>query len=417
MSLRALVVDFNSYFASVEQVLRPELRGLPVAVVPVNTDFTCCIAASQEAKRFGVKTGTGVREAKIMCPGIIIVESRSEEYVRLHHQLVAAVESCTHVEEVWSIDEMWCRLTGRQQIREEAEELACRIKAAVAQVAMRVGGGRPPDRAAIRSLTCSIGIAPNGLLAKVASDMQKPDGLVVIQSEELPGCLHGLELGDFCGIGPRMLRRLHEGGIYTASQLCAASEPKLHAIWGGVEGSRMHRLLRGEEVARPPMQKRVLGHSHVLPPDLRTDLGAKSVCDRLVQKAALRLRKGGLCAGGLELYLKYPHARWKDHISFTESQDTLVFLDVLDQLWRRRSHRGISPKAVGVTLFHLQLQTMATPSLPQFTRDRSALLAAMDHVNLGIGKNKVYFGGAHGALAYTPMRIAFNRIPDLETER
>ena len=113
--LRWLFLDLNSYFASVEQELRPELRGRPVAVVPVVADTTCCIAASYEAKAFGVKTGTQVGEAKRLCPGIALVEARHELYVEYHNRIVEAVEQRVPVSSVQSIDEMACRLIGREQ--------------------------------------------------------------------------------------------------------------------------------------------------------------------------------------------------------------------------------------------------------------------------------------------------------------
>ena len=120
MSVNWLLVDFNSYFASVEQQVRPELRGRPIAVVPVMADTTCCIAASYEAKKFGIKTGTRVSDAKQMCRGIKIVEARPEIYVDYHNTLVETIESCIHVEKVWSIDEMLCELTGKLKERGKA---------------------------------------------------------------------------------------------------------------------------------------------------------------------------------------------------------------------------------------------------------------------------------------------------------
>ncbi len=416
MSLNALFVDFNSYFASVEQLLEPHLRGRPIAVVPVkNTDSTCCIAASKEAKLFGVKTGTGVREARQLCAGIQIVESRPEEYIRLHHLLVAAVESCTHVEEVTSIDEMWCQLTGRQCQRGNAESLACEIKGAIARVAEKESPRTRHHLTAAATLTGSIGIAPNPYLAKLASDMQKPDGLVVIELCDLPHKLHTLELRDFCGIGPNMERRLRECGIRTVERLCNATEKELRYAWHSIEGARLWRLLRGEEVPRPPVHKRVIGHSHVLPPELRSDEGARAVCHRLIQKAAMRLRKAGYCAGGLQLGVRHEEGIWSDDIVFTETQDTLELLRALDMLWEHRE-RGLAPKKVAVTFFRLNLRQTSTPMFTLLRRDHAALCAAVDKVNIGFGSNKVYFGGAHNALAYTPMRIAFTRIPDMETE-
>jgi DNA polymerase-4 len=107
--LTALFVDCDSYFASVEQHLDPALRGRPVGVAPVMAESSCCIAASYEAKAYGVKTGTRISDARIMCPGIVIVESKPPEYIRYHHQIIAAVEDCIHVEAVRSGGFPWTR--------------------------------------------------------------------------------------------------------------------------------------------------------------------------------------------------------------------------------------------------------------------------------------------------------------------
>src|SRR4051812_5013706 len=113
MPLRSLMVDFNSFFASAEQQLRPELRGQPVAVAPVRSETTCAIAASYEAKKFGIKTGTPIAKARKMCPDLVVVEARPPLYVKMHEDLKRAIDSCSHVEATWSIDELECDLTGR----------------------------------------------------------------------------------------------------------------------------------------------------------------------------------------------------------------------------------------------------------------------------------------------------------------
>ena len=128
-ALNWLFVDLNSYFASVEQEARPELRGRPVGVVPMMADTTCCIAASYEAKAFGVRTGTIVADAKRMCPEIVLVEGRHELYTEYHHRVVEAVESCVPVTAVCSIDEMACRLMGRERPLRAAIDLGMRVKA------------------------------------------------------------------------------------------------------------------------------------------------------------------------------------------------------------------------------------------------------------------------------------------------
>ena len=137
--LNWLFVDMNSYFASVEQDTRPELRGRPVAIVPMMADTTCCLAASYEAKAFGVKTGTIVADAKRLCPGLVLVEARHELYVQYHHRIVEAVESCLPVTAVLSVDEMACRLMGRERPLLAAMELGRQGEAA------HPGARRPHD--------------------------------------------------------------------------------------------------------------------------------------------------------------------------------------------------------------------------------------------------------------------------------
>ena len=413
MCLRALLVDFNSYFASVEQQLRPELRGKPLAVAPVLTDSTCCIAASYEAKKFGIKTGTRISLARRICPELEVVEARPQIYVEMHHKLVAVVESCIHVEEILSIDEMRCELTGALRQREHAEALAFHIKKSIAE---KIGA----------HLRSSIGIAPNAFLAKAASDMQKPDGLVVIEKPMLPDCLFKMELRDFCGIGPRMERRLRAAGIHTVEALCAAPRGQLRGIWGGVEGERMHLALRGEPVQRAPTRKRMLGHSHVLAPEQRHDPDALAVLHRLLQKAAMRLRAMNLLTSGMQLFIEYAQiGGYCEEVRFLETCDTIELLRVLRELWERRPRAGKPPIMVGVDLLNLVEENNYTPSLFQPARTeisigeseaRRDLFARVDALNRRFGKNAVYFGGSHNALKSAPMRIAFNRIPDLETE-
>jgi DNA polymerase-4 len=401
MALRALFIDFNSFFASVEQQEQPALRGRPVAVLPVMTDSTCCIAASYEAKRFGIKTGTNAGEARKLCPGIVLVEARPEVYVKYHHKLIDAVDASLPVTEVRSIDEMCCVLRGPWRERETAVRLAHEIKA---RIAATVG----------ERMTSSIGIAPNGFLAKTASDMQKPNGLVVIEEEDLPAILFPLKLRDFCGIGAAREARLHACGIRTVEQFCLAPKEALRRAWNGIEGDRMHALLRGEEIERPSSDRCSVGHSHVLEPKYRTLPQAEAVLHRLLQKAAARLRALGYLAGGLSVSVKFTgHQRWGDDIDFSETQDTLAFIRAFGLLWQRCPAAG-SPRAVGVTLFHLTAVHNVTPSLLHGGRSRLALDHAMDRLNQSYGKNTVYFGGAQTALDSAATRIAFTYVPDKE---
>ncbi len=402
MALNWLLVDFNSYFASVEQLLRPELRGKPIAVVPVMAETTCCIAASYEAKKFGIRTGTQVSDARTMCRGITIVEARPELYVKINKELNDAIESCIHVEEVWSIDEMLCELTGKLKVRENALALAAKIKRTIAE---KVGA----------EMRCSIGIAPNPFLAKAASDMQKPNGLVVIEKEELPERLYSFKLRDFYGVGRNMEQRLLKHGIRTAEELCAATEEDLRQVWGGIEGERVYHALRGESVYKPPTQTSSLGHSHVMPPEERNPESAFAVLNRLLQKAAARLRKMKYYAGAMHLSISYVRGgHWSDECSFLETQDTVEFLRILRLLWERMPGNMPPPMKVGVTLTRLVEGHNRTPAFFEKDSQRDKLNMQIDAINKTFGKNTVYFAGAHVARKSAPMRIAFNYIPDLD---
>lgn len=259
-SVRWLFLDLDSYFASCEQQARPDLRGKPVGVVPMMAETTCCLAASREAKKHGVKTGTLVAEARVRCPGITFVVARHDLYTLYHKIIVEAVGACLPIDAVLSIDEMICELTGSQRELSKAVALAETIKTVLRQ---RVGD----------TLTCSIGLAPNRFLAKVSSDMNKPDGLTIVRLEDLPHMLYPLKLQDFPGIGPRMGRRLEEHGISTVQELCGLSITQMADLWGGVVGERFCRWLKGEDVELAETVHRSLGHQHVLEPQLRTGPG------------------------------------------------------------------------------------------------------------------------------------------------
>jgi DNA polymerase-4 len=258
--LRYLFLDLNSYFASVEQQENPDLRGKPVAVVPVMADSSFVIAASYEAKAYGVRTGTRIGEAKLMCPGLVLVDGGFSVYSAYHKRVIEVVESVLPIDKVCSIDEMRFRLLGEERCPEVAAELAGKIKQAI-----REGVGS--------QMMCSVGVAPNAFLAKVGTELQKPDGLVVIRQEELPHKLHKLSLTDFPGINKRMAARLNASGIFSTEQLCAADRKTMLRAFGSVIGEKWWYMLRGYDFQPDLQDRKTLGHSHVLPPDLRTDKG------------------------------------------------------------------------------------------------------------------------------------------------
>ena len=296
-----LHVDLNSFFASVEQQLHPEYRNRPLAVVPTFADTTVAIAASYEAKALGIKTGTRVGDMKQICPEIVLVQGDHSTYAEFSHRIAAAVERCCPVAHTPSIDEMVCQLVGREQAPPRAREIALAIKQAIRD---DVG----------ETLRCSVGMAPNRYLAKIASDMQKPDGLIGLLPSQLPRALAHLELRDLPGVGARTEDRLIRKGITTMPQLLALDRKGMHALWDSVWGDRLYHWLRGHETGDdgapvPSDMQKSLGHSHVLAPRHRSAEGAWAVAHKLLHKAAMRLRMEKMCAGSLALTVRYQLTR------------------------------------------------------------------------------------------------------------
>ncbi len=411
MPLRYLFIDFDSFFAAVEQQLRPELRGRPVGVVPaMGVDTTCCIAASYEAKRFEVKTGTNVREARLRCPGIQFVEASHSRYIEVHHRAKSVVESCLHVEAVESIDEMYGKLPSHWSPPEVARSRAVAIKQALAA---EIGP----------YITASIGIAPNRFLAKMASKRHKPDGLTLFEASRLPEALFDFELKDVHGIGRRMEPRLRSAGINSVEALCLAPRHRLHAIWGSVDGDRLWAELRGEDVPPVTTRRQSISHSHVLEPRFRTCEGARTVMHRMLQKACRRLRILGFHTGRLSVSARFGFEhRWSEDTTFFPTQDSVVLGGHTDRLWQGRPSELDTPTKVGVTLLDLIPSEAHTPSLfPEENNERRLRLQrAMDDLNIRYGGQTVYYAPAHLPRAQAPasaMRIAFNHIPDPDTER
>jgi DNA polymerase-4 len=384
-SLRWLYVDFNSYFASVEQQLRPELRGKPIAVVPVETDSTCAIAASYEAKAFGVKTGTPIYKAKRLCPALTCVLARHECYVEFHHRLIEEIERHIPVAAVCSIDEVACRLMDNEISVERSTEIAQSIKSGIAKT---IG----------RYMRCSIGIAPNRYLAKVGTELEKPDGLVVLSAEDLPRKLFSLKLRDLPGVGANIEHRIRTAGIVDLPSLFALSPHEVRKIWGSVWGEKMWYLLRGIELPEEITTRRSVGHSHVMAPELRDPTKAKDVARRLTLKAASRLRRMDYYAGAMSFSAQLENdTRVHAEERLYRAQDNKTFLDLLNRLWTEalKESPGVRIRKVSVTLSDLvavtdlQLDLFAnSPDVGLAERDKSEKLSrAMDKINHRFGRD------------------------------
>lgn len=400
--LSYLFVDMNAYFASVEQQDNPALRGLPIGVIPMRADTTCCIAASYEAKRFGVKTGTGVKEARGLCPHIRLVVARPKRYVQVHHQIVQAVESCLHVQEVCSIDEMYGRLMGHERLPVHARKIGESVKDTI-------------KRDVGEYLLCSVGLAANPWLAKVASDLRKPDGLTALLQDDLPYAISHLKLTDLPGIAKRMQRRLKRHRVRLVSELYDLSERELAQVWGSkVMGSIWWHQLRGHALPSRPTRRRTVGHSHVLPPSLRTDEAAYAVVCRMIHKAAARMRALRYRAQSLTASVRYmDRRRWVRKTPLGLCRDTQTMLQAFHGLWLKKRVMG-TPLKVSVVLTHLIADQCSEAPLFAGAQQREALADVMDRIDQKHGRHAIYFASMFGVQDSAPARIAFTQIPKLK---
>jgi DNA polymerase-4 len=417
--LRWLFLDLNSYFASAEQHMRPELRGRPLIVVPLVSDYTSAIAASIEAKTFGIRTGTSVREAKKLCPDLVIVEGRPDRYVEIHEQVMAVLESHIPIDKIHSIDEAACRLLGPQQRQEEAMALARRIQA---DIRARVGP----------CLRSSVGLAPSKLLAKIASSMQKPDGLIVLRKDQLPGRLLDLPLIKLTGIGRNMEARLNAQGIDSVQKLWDLEPTAARRIWGGIGGERFWYSLHGHDVPDTETRRSSISHSHVLGAALRPMASARGVMRRLTVKCGTRLRRMGYVASHLSVFMEpegqdirrgWQRGGLSGDRRFSPTADTFRLLEAADDIWDA-AIAGLAPRTrlryVGIACAGLKKAEDIAPDLfgwtPGVEDDQRSLklLKAVDALNTRFGKDTVTVGPQTAVPQFVGAKIAFTRIPEKE---
>ncbi|MEJ8563375.1 type VI secretion protein ImpB [Yoonia sp. GPGPB17] len=414
-----LYLDFDSFFASAEQHFNPALRDKPIGVVVLDSAHTGCIAVSREAKALGVKTNMPAREARVLVPNMIFVVARPDVYVRLHKRILAVIETVVPIQHVRSIDEVVCALLpseGRQR-----QALAAQIKAALLQEFSPV-------------LTCSIGMAPTELLAKIAAERQKPDGTLVLDVAMLPAALADLKLEKLPGVGDGMRTRLAAVGVTDFSALWALAPKQARAIWGNVEGERFLQELHGMHAPRSATRKRMFGHSRVLPREWRSPEKVEDCARQLLAGAARRLRRTNLRASKLSLSLRSQRLRstraksvqaqrWHWERQFAPSRDDRSFGRTLAQgLAEARAHIKFSPHAVSVILHGLDSEADLTGDMFDMLSDNADDRARWEKVSDMMDQMRARFGGkalslgVHDAVpgGYVGGKIAFGRIPEAE---
>lgn len=401
MVVRWMLFDLNSFFASCEQQEDPRLRGKPVVVVPALTDSTSVIASSYEARAYGIKTGTNVGEAKKICPGLILKHGNHKLYTDYHHRIIKAVHEIIPIDKVLSIDEVACKLIGREQRIEVAFQLAKKLKAHVKAV---VGS----------EINSSIGFGPNILIAKMASDMQKPDGLVIIPKEKILEKLGPLPIEAISGVGPQTKHKLNLKGYFLISDLLKISEHQLQLHWGSIYGLRIAKELRGEDLpCRPETLQKSLSHQHVLAPELRNFESSFEIALKLLMKGAFRLREEKLNAGSLAVAVKFlDGTRYEKSAAFQSTDETFFLSHKLKGLWHDQKNRKPIKVAIGLG----QLSS-GPDQMSFFDNPRNAKLdTALDAINSRFGKNTLFLAKTLDVLSQEKTKISFNHIPSLDDE-
>ena len=404
-TINSLYIDFDAFFANVEKQIEPAIRARPVGVTALGSEHSALITRCYMAKRAGITRGMRVSEARKACPGIIIRVARPDVYVDIHNKITEEVNRHVPVKKVWSIDEMECELIGRE--RERAHEIGLAI-----QDGLRRNIGA--------YVTPSIGLAPNQFLAKVAAELEKPNGFVMLRAEDLPGPLLKLKLSDLPGISSGMEKRLSAADILSVQDFWNISAKHARAIWGNVEGERMWAQLHGHKIERPATTRRMFGHSRVLSGEFKDPKRAVDCLRLLTVKAANRLRRENYTAAAMSVSLRnQDKLRWTGETQFPPCRDDHSFLKHMHRLYDRglTEMRPRRLAGVYVMLHNIALPTERGRDLfeDQDTRDWDRLTDVMDSFNRKEKKAVIHLGPRHKIPGgYAGAKIAFGRVPDAE---
>lgn len=277
-----LHADFDSFFASCEQHFNPNLRGAPIGVTAAN-GRTCIIAASREAKRFGIKTGMRSWNAEKMCPEIVFVKADFERYLDVTKKFIQIASTYSPLVEVFSLDEVFIDITSVLHLHKSIDDFVFNFKKQIAQEISP-------------TITVSVGASYNKLLAKLASNMNKPDGYAVIDRGNIDQVYKQTKLTDVCGIGQGYERRLNMLGIYTFEHLKNCPMHILKAEFGNIASQNLKRI--GLAYDDSPVvsyleeiSAKSIGRNYCLPRNEYDQKKIKEIVFELCEEIAIKLRR------------------------------------------------------------------------------------------------------------------------------
>lgn len=414
-----LHIDMNSYFATVEQQANPKLRGKPIAVLGSTTKRSIIVAASIEAKKFGVKTAMRIEEAMEKCPSLILVNGEPRKYSWVTKQFVHIFEDYTDKVEIFSIDECFLDVTKTVKLFENTAniqnskfEIQNSEWFGAINIAMEIKKRIREEIGAY--ISCSVGVSYNKFLAKTGSDLKKPDGLVVISPNpktQIPDnkengiifltvdeALLPLPLEEYCGIGRKIRKRLSQIDINTTQQLRDFPNTLLNREFGIVTGEKLKRMAFGLDSSpvtswrdQPPAKS--FSCSRTLNKDVYKMDEIKKQILFLFEKVAKNMRDDGYLCQEVGIWLRFKDfsgAGKQARISKWSDDGLEMYEEALKIL---KKLKIISPvRAIGVYVGKVQKKENISKSLLAEDQQNEKILSAMDAVNNRFGADVVTRG-------------------------
>lgn len=369
-----LHIDMDSYFATVEQQANPHLRGKPIVVSGKEGSRTVIVAVSREAKRFGVKTAMSMFDAQRLCPQLEFIYPDGSKYQEVTDRFIGILKQFTAAVEIYSIDEAFLDMTEQVKSYQAAKDVAKEIKQ---RISMQIGDW----------ISCSIGIGPNKLVAKIASDFDKPNGLVVLETQsQVLRMIDQLNVIDLWGVGPVIARRLDLRGVTTLPQLRAYPISELIEEFGSHYGHLLHEMSLGKYSAPVisylnEVSVKSVGRSYTLPENTYDKRAIFQVLLLLCDRCGRRLRLKGLAGKTLQYYVRYEdfsHAGRRVTLSQPVNDELVLYNNGVRLLGRMRLEKAV--RLVGVRVLNI-FPASGQRFLWKKDQQRNDLLPYLDEIN------------------------------------
>jgi len=378
-----LHVDMDAFFISVEQRDDPSLRGKPAAVCG-SLSRSVVTSATYEARPYGIRAGMSTGEAKRRCPQLILVEGNHSKYTETAARIFSILKDYTPLVEIASIDEAYLDITQSQFLFKSPLHIAQLIKDRIRKE---------------EQLTCSIGIGPNKLLAKLGSRLKKPDGLIVIREEEVENILKDLPVSRLHGIGPKLTEELKSIGIFTCGQLGRSPVPLLTKRFG-VIGDRLHEMGLGlDENTVVPLDEeedaKSISHSVTLEEDTSDPNLLRRVLLQLSERVSRRMRKESFYGRRITITVRY-----SDFYTFSKQKTLSRWINSGNEIFHHSFEifesiphpKPIRLLGVGVSLLKKEWCQL---DLFEKREKKDKLLKAMDRINEQFGDWTLTWGGLY----------------------